>query len=108
MLLVEQKSAGRDLAAARGQAGACFDALPERDRPRYQLLCDFQTFELLDRAVDRLYRRPPFASERERVEHHFGLYERLRAPLAAEAAEPKRRRRTPAAARRVGTGSRPA
>ena len=22
---------------------------PERDRPRYQLLCDFQTFELLDR-----------------------------------------------------------
>ena len=49
VLLVEQKSAGRDLAAARGQAGACFDALPERDRPRYQLLCDFRTFELLDR-----------------------------------------------------------
>ena len=49
VLLVEQKSAGRDLAAARGQAGAYFDALPERDRPRYQLLCDFQTFELLDR-----------------------------------------------------------
>ena len=49
MLLVEQKSAGRDLTAAREQAGTCFDALPERDRPRYQLLCDFQTFELLDR-----------------------------------------------------------
>ena len=49
VLLVEQKSAGRDLAAARGQAGTYFDALPERDRPRYQLLCDFQTFELLDR-----------------------------------------------------------
>ena len=49
VLLVEQKSAGRDLAAAREQAGAYFDALPERDRPRYQLLCDFQTFELLDR-----------------------------------------------------------
>ncbi len=49
VLLVEQKSAGRDLAAARGQAGAYFDALPERDRPRYQLLCDFRTFELLDR-----------------------------------------------------------
>ena len=49
VLLVEQKSAGRGLAAARGQAGAYFDALPERDRPRYQLLCDFQTFELLDR-----------------------------------------------------------
>ena len=49
VLLVEQKSAGRDLAVARDQAGTYFDALPERTRPRYQLLCDFQTFELLDR-----------------------------------------------------------
>ena len=49
VLLVEQKSAGRNLATARRQAGGYFDALPERDRPRYQLLCDFQTFELLDR-----------------------------------------------------------
>ena len=49
VLLVEQKSAGRDLTAARKQAGTYFDALSERDRPRYQLLCDFQTFELLDR-----------------------------------------------------------
>ena len=49
VLLVEQKSAGRDLAVAREQAGGYFDALPGRDRPRYQLLCDFQTFELLDR-----------------------------------------------------------
>ena len=49
VLLVEQKSAGRGLTAARDQAGTYFDALPNRDRPRYQLLCDFQTFELLDR-----------------------------------------------------------
>jgi hypothetical protein len=48
-LIVEQKSAGRDLTAAAAQAGDYFDALPERDRPRYQLVCDFQTFELLDR-----------------------------------------------------------
>ena len=47
----------------------------------------------LDRAVDRLYRRTRFASERERVEHLFALYERLRAPLAAAAAGPKRRSR---------------
>ena len=33
VLLVEQKSAGRDLATAREQAGTYFDALPERDRP---------------------------------------------------------------------------
>ncbi len=36
----------------------------------------------LDRAVDRLYRRKSFATERERVEHLFGLYEKLHAPLA--------------------------
>ena len=49
VLLVEQKSAGRNLVAASQQASSYFDALPERDRPRYQLLCDFRSFELLDR-----------------------------------------------------------
>ena len=48
-LLVEQKSAGRDLEQAYGQAGEYFDALPERDRPRYILVSDFQNFELHDR-----------------------------------------------------------
>ena len=48
VLLVEQKSAGRDLTKAYGQAGDYFDALPERDRPRYILVSDFQTFELHD------------------------------------------------------------
>ena len=48
VLLVEQKSAGRDLDKAYGQAGDYFDALPERDRPRYILVSDFQTFELHD------------------------------------------------------------
>ena len=48
VLLVEQKSAGRDLTRAYGQAGDYFDALPERERPRYILVSDFQTFELHD------------------------------------------------------------
>ena len=48
VLLVEQKSAGRDLRKAYRQAGDYFDALPERDRPRYILVSDFQTFELHD------------------------------------------------------------
>ena len=48
VLLVEQKSAGRDLAAARRQALSYFDALKEHERPRYLLLCDFRNFELLD------------------------------------------------------------
>ena len=46
--IVEQKSAGRDLDKAYGQAGEYFDALPENDRPRYILVSDFQTFELHD------------------------------------------------------------
>jgi hypothetical protein len=48
----------------------------------------------LDEAVDRLYRKEPFASDRERVEHLFGLYEKLTAPMpAAAAAKPKRGRK---------------
>ena len=48
VLIVEQKSAGRDLARAYGQAGEYFDSLSERARPRYILVSDFQTFELHD------------------------------------------------------------
>ena len=48
LLIVEQKSAGRDLTAAYEQAGEYFDALPERERPRFILVSDFQTFELHD------------------------------------------------------------
>ena len=46
--------------------------------------------QALDRAVDRLYRTKRFESERERVEHLFMLYEKIRVPLAAKA---KRRSR---------------
>ena len=46
----------------------------------------------LDSAVDKLYRRSGFASDRERVEHLLGLYEKMIAPLAANI-KPKRRRR---------------
>ena len=48
VLIVEQKSAGRDLGRAYGQAGRYFDSLSERDRPRYILVSDFQSFELHD------------------------------------------------------------
>ena len=48
VLIVEQKSAGRDLARAYEQAGVYVDALPENQRPRYVLVSDFQTFELHD------------------------------------------------------------
>ena len=48
----------------------------------------------LDRAVDSLYRRARFASERERVEHLFALYEQLQVPLAAGAGGRRKKRRT--------------
>ena len=44
----------------------------------------------LDTAVDNLYRRGGFSSDRERVEHLFALYERLIAPLAAVSSSKRR------------------
>jgi len=69
----------------------------------------------LDRAVDRLYRRERFKSENDRLEHLFGLYERMQAPLVTETVKQgrRRRRRSTAAAccprlsRMRGTFSRP-
>ena len=50
--------------------------------------------QALDRVVDRLYRHNGFASERERVEYLFMLYEKMHAPLTARMKEKPRRRRT--------------
>ena len=50
----------------------------------------------LNRAVDRLYQKKGFTSERERIEHLFLLYERMVAPIEAAANEkirPRRRQR---------------
>ena len=47
-LLIEQKSAGKNLITAQGQALDYFDALRVDQQPRYILACDFQTFKLLD------------------------------------------------------------
>ena len=78
VLLVEQKSAGRDLTAARELAGTYFNALPERERPRFQLLCDFQTFELLDRD-EREETRFPMADLPQHIEK-FAFHHRRAAP----------------------------
>lgn len=50
----------------------------------------------LDRAVDRIYRGVAFTGDRERVEHLFGLYEAIVAPLTLKAAPHSARRRKPA------------
>ena len=52
--------------------------------------------QALDRAVDRLYRRSGFASERERVECLLMMYEELRGPLGVRITGKKKgRRRAP-------------
>lgn len=48
VLLVEQKSAGKDLTKARQQADEYCLGLKDKEYPRYILLSDFQTFELYD------------------------------------------------------------
>jgi hypothetical protein len=48
VLLVEHKSAGRDLSRARTQALDYFPGLKDHELPRYVLVCDFQHFELID------------------------------------------------------------
>jgi len=52
VLLVEQKSVGRDLKKAKIQALDYFPGLKDTDLPRYILLSDFQTFELYDLEED--------------------------------------------------------
>ena len=47
----------------------------------------------LDTVVDRLYRRAPFDSDRDRVEHLFGLYEKLVNPLSDAEKQNKRTQR---------------
>jgi hypothetical protein len=35
----------------------------------------------VDKAVDKLYRRKPFTSEHERLQHLFAMYEMMKTPL---------------------------
>lgn len=55
-LIVEQKSAGLDLKRASDQALDYYDWLPEPQRPRYILTCDFQRWHLLDLEEGREWR----------------------------------------------------
>ena len=59
MLLVEQKSAGRNQDRAYTQALDYFEGLRDRDLPKFVLTCDFQSFTLHDL--------------KEREVHHFKL-----------------------------------
>ena len=52
-LIIEHKSAGLDLKKASNQAMDYFEWLPEAQRPRYILTCDFQRWDLHDLDEDR-------------------------------------------------------
>ena len=54
-LLVEMKSAGKDLDRAFQQAQEYFDNLPARDLPRYILVSNFQQFRLFDMELGATY-----------------------------------------------------
>jgi len=53
VLLVEQKSRGKDLDRAYAQATDYFPGLKERDLPRYVLVSDFARFRLYDLETDQ-------------------------------------------------------
>lgn len=70
-LIVEQKSAGRDLTRAMSQALDYYDWLPEVQRPRYMMVCDFKRFELVDLETRREWRFP--LAELKRHVEAFGF-----------------------------------
>jgi hypothetical protein len=55
-LLIEMKSTGQNLDRAFAQALEYFDNLPERDLPRFILVCDFQQFRLFDLQTSQEHR----------------------------------------------------
>jgi hypothetical protein len=70
-LIVEQKSIGRDLDRAMAQALDYYGWLPENQRPRHMMVCDFQRFELLDLETRRQWRFP--LSDLKRHVEAFGF-----------------------------------
>lgn len=60
-LLIEHKSFGKNLSKAKSQALEYFPNIPNRDLPKFVLVCDFQNFELYD--LD------------ENLEYHFNIKE---------------------------------
>ena len=92
VVLVEQKSAGRNLKDAYEQAGEYFDALKENERPRYILLSDFQSFELydLDEREEVSFRLADLPAHVDKLSFILGVQKRTfkdQDPVNIEAAE---------------------
>lgn len=78
-----------EAAAAEGVLAAWVrfagESLAARYNPRLMPPALTQAHAALDRAVDRCYRPQPFATELQRLEFLFGLYQQLSAPLLGKA-----------------------
>ena len=93
---------GADLSKLKPLAKAILDARAEHKGVTLADLYDSdlmpkplrRAHKKLDRAVDHLYKRGGFSSERERIEHLFSRYEKMLGPLQTSIKKkPKRRRR---------------
>ncbi|MGO4572894.1 class I SAM-dependent DNA methyltransferase [Microvirga sp. 2TAF3] len=84
-----RKLAKAVLDARASFAGATLADLYDADVMRSELR---KAHRALDVAVDKLYRSAAFSSDRERVEHLFGLYEELVSPLTSSVKPTKKRR----------------
>lgn len=81
--------AERVLSARAGYPSSSLSDLYDPDLMPPEL---YRAHKALDAAVDKLYRAAPFVDDRERVEHLFGLYEKLIAPLTSPlAAKPRQK-----------------
>ena len=92
VLLVEQKSMGRDLKKAKTQALGYFPGLRDSDLPRYILLSDFQSFELhdLDTGEQAAFALADLPANIERFGFIMGVQRRAfadQAPVNIEASE---------------------
>lgn len=83
-------AAARVLAAREAHPGTTLEVLYDPDTMPPALR---RAHAALDTTVDRLYRRSPFRSERERVEFLFARYEAQATPLAPAAPRRRNRRR---------------
>ena len=74
-LIVEHKSAGKDLDAAFDQAAEYFLSLKEEERPRYIITCDFARFRLYDLQAGGGYHQCKLADLPKKAEWFMFLVE---------------------------------
>ena len=68
VLLVEQKSLGLNLDEAEEQADRYYGALPNKKKPLYRLVCDFQNFRLFDYTTKEEIIRFPLTDLKENID----------------------------------------